>query len=91
MIILNQILAQGTSSSSSLYMVVYPTLLSLLPEIRREILTHVLSPAPKLHLYFQHDRPHVSLCLGANLGDETFEERAPSSEFDRVLGHKDGV
>ncbi|MBE3046711.1 hypothetical protein IMZ48_30100 [Candidatus Bathyarchaeota archaeon] len=55
-------------------------LLSLPLEIRREIILHVLSPVPNLHLYLEDGRPRVSPCLGANLGEERFRERTVPRE-----------
>lgn len=66
-------------------------LLFLPPEIRREILTHVLTPGPKLHLYLQDNIPCVSPCLGAKVGDETLLERSPSSDVKLASVTRDGV
>ena len=66
-------------------------LLSPPPEVRRDIFTFVLTPGPKLHLYLQNGRPHVSPCLGANVGDETFEERAPTHELGRAMACRNGI
>ena len=57
-------------------------LLSLPPKLRREILLHVLPPIPSLHLYLQDGRPRVSPCLGANLGEERYNERVVPTPSD---------
>ena len=60
-------------------------LLSLPPELRREILLHALPPIPGLHLYLQDGRPRVSPCLGANLGEEAFNDRAAYGPIGALL------
>lgn len=53
-------------------------LLSLPAELRRDILTRALTPAPGLHLFLHDGRPRVSPCLGARLvGEDSCERRVP--------------